>query len=1563
MFGGARRRGQPNPPLTSATLNSNAATAAASAFMSAAKQNSNKSLSSAAAAAALRARPQTPTDVAGVQTKRTMRRSASVSSSGSAPAGAGGGGGAGAAALTRGTSRLERRGSSSSMAERTFRSPSPSPHRASPTPRAEDQPPVPRIPEDHKKSSSSGSVAVGMQTFRTASQRKSSGLPSWYTQPQGDPSNVRTSDAAMTKATPQRTDSRASSINYSYPTVYRPQSPPASPTAVHTPTLSTAPPPRTPASPPRSSKASVTSSTGGRPEPQMVYDPNSRRMVPAPVEEVEYHTRGGADKEGKRKSTGVQRSGSHLAKGTVARPKGTFIDYRETERREPREEHRTMDTAPVKEQPHIVPEEHTAPGNLERREERPAEIDRPSRLPEPETSRLKILPSQSLQTAHEQAVSPRPGEMAGGRPPATVEGDEEDEDGLPTTTRLSQKVLSALDSVPTRQTVLDEPRALPTAIPEQTHAVPEEQPQPMETLAKDGQTSTEPRKKSVEPTDNKPVLGYTREGSSSLDRSNSASPVRQARFASSPSASLAVRHHPLPRSASPIKPALKQTGSRRDLSPSDADSDNAAHREASPNAREEPSISRKKSVRVSFDDRSTKVMGESAQSEDVGLPDQPSPLQAKRPWYSNIGRSKRRDFALEDDEIMKPRPALPSFGSVREKKARQSEERPLVRPYESAKSPEPSSPTIRPRSSGTPPGTSDSQASSLAQSSDHPIGAVSAQEQASRNPPNISRFREPLPPVVTSVEAPEYMSDTTLDSDQENPDSGVAGSDTETIPRMQTTQNTGSETREGMRNGNALVEDKVLVQPEEMTKVPSPSREVPEISIIQPSMGTPPEPSAAEEAGSSQHQYFDVPGGFPMEDESRESHHPKSDNEIHTKTDVPSRPGDVFEPTAEVQAAQTESLPQTTLVTAHQVPTVAESEHETDGSSIYSDAYEDLSEADGPGFLSLDAVVDSPTPKAAPPVRDVPAMLVREMVTEADKLSTTQTPASLQYPPPPGDMNEWELAKAYWRSLTAEKRQQLEREALEEAGADGDREEVALPIRRNSSRRKLDGQKQTAAEPKAQAAPDSKPAKQINADKVHMIQTGSKADHAPASPVAAPRMRSSLREREPDKGTRPQASNTMRKSMRSSAGGLLNGRASSAPVTSKHERPVSMQTNVTSLNAAGTAPSNQGDFTLRRRGSDGSDSSFKRARPKTSEGIGFRKTLRQSEATQTSSRFSLRSLSPNGSPRRASSVMTVGSAPPVSTMRRSLRSGSESNQEKKTSTHFPSFGRSSKTTGRGKLKKSDRLGDSSDEDDVGPPRFHSRFDDSSEEEELGPLPSGAGVLAKGTLRGATLAPGSFRRSATVPEETEESPEPPDSDDDMPTASQIKQRRAAASGALGDSKSGSPRPTTLTRSRSGHGGFDPATSSTVPSPKERRGSFMGILRRNRKGDQGSKIQRSEPGESAARRDTKLERSASQLRDLRDDGRSTSPKLQKMSATLKRGESWPLPEEDVQAPNSASSPATQQRLATAGRRSTSLGVAGAQDNNNDTDGQDVVVAADSHRKKKKFSALRRMFHLDD
>lgn len=334
MFGNSRRYRPPNPPLYSATANPNATSAAASAFMSASSQKPDKALSSAAAAAALRARPHTPTNVGQVQTKRTIRRSTSISSAGSAPV----------APASRPTAQLERKGSSGSMTERTFRSPSP--HRSTSNQATEEYPPVPQIPAGHRKSASTG---IGMQPFRTASQKMKSGHPSWYTQPSGDTRNVRTADAPMRTSKPQqptpqdattsqRPDSRNSSVNFSYPIGFRTQSPPASPTSSHAPQFSS-PPPRRPASPPRSNRASFSSATSGKSDRPMVYDPNSRRMVPkATVDNVEYYVKEAAGKQTRRRDDGTRREGSHLAKGTVARVRGTTVDANEGERNLPKRE-------------------------------------------------------------------------------------------------------------------------------------------------------------------------------------------------------------------------------------------------------------------------------------------------------------------------------------------------------------------------------------------------------------------------------------------------------------------------------------------------------------------------------------------------------------------------------------------------------------------------------------------------------------------------------------------------------------------------------------------------------------------------------------------------------------------------------------------------------------------------------------------------------------------------------------------------------------------------------------------------------------------------------------------------------------------------------------------------------------------------------------------------------------------------------------------------------------------------------------------------------------------------
>ncbi|KAI1417242.1 hypothetical protein F5Y13DRAFT_202772 [Hypoxylon sp. FL1857] len=1574
MFGSRRHR-PPNPPLTSATANPNAASAAATAFMSASNQKPSRSLSSAAAAAALRARPHTPTNVGEVQTKRTIRRSASISSAGSSSL---------AATRSRPTGQLQRKSSSGSMAERTFRSPSP--HRAASIQVTDEQPPVPQIPTGHKKSASTASPGIGMQTFRTASQKMKAGHPSWYTEPSGDPSNVRTSDAPMrtTKpqlqkpptitTTPQRPDSRSSSVNFSYPTAFRAQSPPASPTSAQAPQF-TSPPTQRPASPPRSNRASMSSVGSGKSEQPLVYDPNSRRMVPrATVENVEYYVKEAAGKQPrKKKNAGPQKEGSHLAKGTVARVRGTAVDADTGEHDLPKREQPVLEATPTIEESRIL--EEPAVKAIITTEGKPRQYQE-------ESEKIQPLQSQDLPTSRAEGqtrdttyhssidspASPRPGDQTF----IVKEEPKEVSEQVDDSARPSQKVLDALDAVPTRQSIFERsedpqlsPEEASEAIRQQsTNTVATEQAEsPVETI-------TEKKAAFIE---NKPVLELSTEGSS-VRRSNSNSPARQARFTATPSENLAVRHTPLPRSASPIKSALKRTSpTPREVSPSDKSSDMSGSRGASPHQREDGTVPRKKSVRVSFDDRTmATVVGESAPAGDTDESFLPSPQQAKRHWYSNIGRSKRREFTLDDDEIMKPRPALPSFGSIRDKKTKEIGERPLVRPHEPTHSPAASpSPEIHPSNPGPSVDTGTPDELSLGPSSDQAIGPILAQAQTSRNAPNISRFREPLPPVVTSVEGSGYISDSiqSSDSDDDLLDSVAGASDTEELPNTQITQ---PDTEHNSQNNSTVLEEPKPTNPgaaaPEAINVP---QEVPEIAITQPSPRVPEQNVTAPKV--SVNRLFDVPGSFPdnESDTTRDSQTTSKNAEDKTANGPPSSASPIFEPKAAVHPVQPETLPQTTLATT--TPLDAADNDSTDDSeaSVYSDAYEDLSDVEGDGFLSLDAVVEKPIDKVpSSHLPELPGDVPKESGVISQPRITEQPTFTIKSPEPAPEKDDWEQAKAFWRSLTAEKRLQLEREAMEEAGADGDEEEVAHPVRRNSGRKKTTQQRQTTAEIQSQPPTAStasvEPVLIVNPEKV---QPSSVSNQKPVNPApTSSRMRTSLR------AEKPVQTDGIRKTLRSDAGtGQVSQPSARRSTQRENTTPVSSRPSQAQNIAAPTqaSPTSRPQTavpsdrpSLLRRESDASDSSFKRNRP--ARGGGFlRHSMRPQssgqshDVTKGSGRFSLRSLSPAGSSFRHSlGSSPVGGVPPPA-MRRTLRSGSVSSQERiLPSIHFPSFGRSNKSSSTKRSKRS-RL-----------PNFRSRFDDSSDEESVRPTSSSqAGPLSRGTLRASTAGTAGFRRATPVQEVDEDSPELPDSDIEMPSPLQSPRARPPVGGTgLSRSNSEALGTATLTRSRSGRGGFNTSVSMPVIPNRERRSSIMGILRRNKRADPAGKIQRSGLMESAARRDTRLERSSEQLRDLRGD-RPSSPRLQKR-ASVRKNDSWPLGDPadggSMMRPHSAgnlldqgSTASAAQRPDLSGRRSTSLGLPAAYDDERDN----VTVDGLGHRKKKKFGALRRMFGLDD
>ncbi|KAF3061879.1 hypothetical protein GL218_02868 [Daldinia childiae] len=1017
-------------------------------------------------------------------------------------------------------------------------------------------------------------------------------------------------------------------------------------------------------------------------------------------------------------------------------------------------------------------------------------------------------------------------------------------------------------------------------------------------------------------------------------------------------------------------PDRNLTSTSREVSPSEKGSDISRSRDVSP-LQEENTTPRKKSVRVSFDDRTmATVVGESAGDIDESCP--PSPQQTKRPWYSNIGRSKRKDFALEDDEIMKPRPALPSFGSIREKKPREPEERPLVRPQELAHSSDlRSSAPNAPSNSGTP------DELLLGQSSDQVVGSIFVREQTPRNAPNISRFREPLPPVVTSVEGSGYISDSikSSDSDDELLNSIGGASDAEDFPSTQITQ---PDTQDNSQSNSTILE-KRLVKSE--ASVPNaiqlPPHDIPEIAVIQPSPKGPEQGTSA--ASVLEEPFFDVPGGFPDDGSDKTRDIQPSPQSINSKANGDASPSPIFEPKATVHPIQPDVLPQTTLTTTALLDAV-DNESTDDSASIYSDAYEDPWNAEGDGFLSLNAVVEKPIDKTAPSQLselpgDAPQGPHEKYQLPADK----QFGAAANILEPVRHQDDWEQAKAFWRSLTAEKRLQLEREAMEEAGAEGDEDEIERPIRKNSVK-KTTAQQRTATEAQPRSSTQPEDVFSANSTKHSAVKSKSKSTQEPPhQPAISSRMRMSLRGEKPG-----QALDGMRKTMRSHTGGpakqshrQTTQNEKSTPVYTKPIRQQAQQPpqKLPTKRTNSSFPSDKPP--LQRHGSDASDSSFKRSRAARNSGFSLRSSMRPSSANPTqdiarsSGRFSLRSLSPTGSSFRQNSATNATDGAPTPTMRRTLRSSSVSSQERiLPSIHFPSFGRSNKNPTTKRFKRSSRFGDSSDEDEGEIAGFRSRFDDSSDEESVRPSTSAqAGPLSRGTLRGSATGAASFRKSTPVPEVDEDSPTLPDSDNEMPSPMQSLRSKAPIGGAgLTRSNSEALGTATLTRSRSGRGGFDTSVSAPTTPNRERRSSLMGILRRNKRADPAGKIQRSGLVESAARRDTRLERSSEQLRDLRNDN-SSSLRLQKRSS-VKRNDSWPLGEpsgnETIKRSSSAGNllagsgtGGAAQRPELNDRRSTSLGLPTVYQNERD----EVIVDGVEHKKKKKFGALRRIFGLND
>ncbi|POR35825.1 Uncharacterized protein TPAR_03975 [Tolypocladium paradoxum] len=1400
-------------PLTKETANPNAATAAASAFM---RRDSNASLSSAAAAAALRARPMTPTNVADVQSKRLHRRSPSMSS---------------LSGRDRASRReLQRTPSMGPMVERTFRSASPG---RSPAPRDRNMPPVPSIPNvdrimADKKPSGGHRNGATLQTqpFKTASEKMRDGQQgSWFGGATArDPGNVRTSDSVMrsSASVPEpRSGSVSPSINFSYP------------------------------------RARVHSPSPSIDDQTLVYDPNSRRMVPWGELVARSQSVRQVTEKPKKKKQDLARTGSHLSRGTVGRTQAPALETPQPVPTEPEPA-----PAPV---PAVAPEQPQPAAKKKKKKKKAAQQPRPAAVEE-----------QTMQQGTVDAAEVERPPIV--KRPSVVEEEPEREE------QEEQQEQQGQQTNPQRAVAV---ALAPVAAVQAANSVANGQPQ------------------SQSPETSQPdSLGMT--------RPQSESPVRSAHFAPATD-QLAVRHEPPPRSVSPRKSAMKLAGPRG-MSPSD-DGSEASGRGSSPQRLEDPALARKKSVRVSWDDRNTVVVGEAVQPHDTESPIIPSP-QAKKPWHSIVTKYAKKDPAsLEEDETMTPRPALPLFGSVREKKAKEPEERPLVRPSERSWS-QPASALSEP-----------SSGADLGQSSDAAIGAALSRDLASRNAANISKYREPLPPVVTSVEGSAYDDDLAESSDDDL-DTDV------TSEPDDSTENTPSKSAEGS-----------IPEPSTPTKSASEAATkggdgVPIISVSHPS----PRPQDPKDIAFRNEQPG-LPGGF--HDDGVVADAPQSSETPVGSVpadDAPSTPSRSIEPLA---------------VTTTPIMGDIEEEQDTDRCSVYSDAYEDLGEADGDGFMSLDAVVENPSGGEV-------AKKIHEQVLAQSKESSESTAEARKALDKLKSPEDWENAKAYWKSLSTDQRRQLETEALSEGGDDAEQEPQPAD--------KKDGKKKATQDSTKAIAEPGQP---LHDERSYQIQPGTKwsddgfddvtkralmlAVQPKAPSQSVPGLRQSMRSEQPApvaQGSHDQPG-SMRESMRSSAPApssapdgaarrshpppaapemtaaasatgvgmrksLRAGRSNGdtpRPSLSQSGRPASYQpppateplkSHKRNLSADNLIPTGSMNPTLGRRGSDDSISSFTRARAGSGSGHGFRRSMRAQEppspaAARSSGRFSLRSLSPP--PFRRNSVASMPSTANSfgggggGRMRQSLRVESADSGSRPRPRMSP-FKRSSGSKKGKKATGGSRFADSSDEDEGGPSFFSSRFADSSDEGDVPrPQPKGKGMSKslRGTNKSSSMAAASAMGDTPAARNVA-SPDVPDSEVDM-----VQPDR----GALPNGQR-----STLRRSRSGRGTLMPLPAATEgeEAPRRsgsRRGSFMSILRRKK--DTPGKIAR-DVGESAARRDTRLERTPEELAMIRSN------------SLQERGPGWPLADEDAEDASPVPEPPPQH-------------------------------------KKKKFGALRKMFGIHD
>ncbi|KAB8266438.1 hypothetical protein BDV30DRAFT_82402 [Aspergillus minisclerotigenes] len=709
-----RRSASHHQPLSTSNAQS-AQSAASHAFLK--SQPSSSSLSSAAAAAALRSLTPTPTPVENVQTKRMIQRRASVASQSSI------------AGSLRPSSQntLRRANSSSSMSNRTFRDQSPRRPASSsgPVPVA---PPIPSIPREYatRTPPNRRSVSVGPSLRPTSPVKRQPSGRGVSVDPAARGSASRSSaHGHELDQIPelQRAGSR-NSINFSYPMNSRPNSP----------TLTSEPLDRR--------DTSVCASLASQ-----LASPDSPKIQKSALQtantSARRKTRGGLSGSPGR---GVQPADAAiLAAQAAIVPRSEEAAYQSSPPRlaAPREQN-TRDLA------YKAPKARETGGR--------SVHDQQDQLQPRDPEFSQQLP----ETEHKQP--PRPVLT---KRPSTVPEDYPGEERAEADTPAEGVEHAAVErSLPeTRSTVR-------TPTPEKF-----KDPLPSSIVSSPESTSS---------------IGPERESQLLHARPPSSSPGRSTRFSNQLSVMGLVGEHlhqPPPRSVSPAKSAMKNPR-KCSLSPDGRTGVVLRPGPALSELSDGTSVGsdegsrlgfRRKPVKVSFDDEA-EIVGVAASPptspEDIGFESPPMKPKGKTGWF---GMGKRKSATVgsdEFDEVFKPRPELPSFGSIR-KASNGEQHEPARQDMSDNESTASSDPTVSPISS----------------SNDHAIGAIISNTQSQDANPHtqLDRTASPTPAAAVKSGVPlEGPGGNTFVSNQESQptqDAQSASLDSIQDEKLETTEN------------------------------------------------------------------------------------------------------------------------------------------------------------------------------------------------------------------------------------------------------------------------------------------------------------------------------------------------------------------------------------------------------------------------------------------------------------------------------------------------------------------------------------------------------------------------------------------------------------------------------------------------------------------------------------------------------------------------------------------------------------------------------------------------------